>query len=343
MASISTTQTATVPTVLPPTPTPNVDKDKKFKSSQRTINKDRIAKYGIDPNKGLNADIPYLPTTSDAGASETVTTVNSTVAVDSLVEQGNKLLQGESVIGIAPFDNYYMFSIFTEKDGVDIPLDLSNAGNLYLTFSSNTEEVRIKNYTQSTTFDIAQGQVVFRISKEDAKKILSFANNSFYITAKKELDNFTSDETVLFTGKYHEYNELYQDTLRLEYENYKITAQTQILQLQGTLSALDETYAELKMKYMESLDINAKLQTKIDEFNALIDKYKTYLTSDTVNTLNTETKFVQSNTNINPNTDPKTTANINENTNVTNDPNVYVLRKSIAKTTYNTNTKKQQS
>jgi hypothetical protein len=347
MASISNTQNTkkTITPVVPVPPT-QVDVNTKFKESQRTINKDRIAKYGIDPNKALTSDIAYLPKTEENGKSETVQNIKPPVAVDTLIEQGIKFEQGENIIGISPFDNYYMFSVFTEKDKQDVPLDLSNAGNLYLNFRSGTEEVRIQNYTQSTNADITQGQIIFKISKDEARKILSFTTNNFYLTAKKELEDRSSDETVLYTGKFYEYDTIYENTLKIEYEKYKITAQAQILQLQTQLSSLDQDYDSLYNEFTELKAINARLQAKLDEYNALIDKYKTYLSKDTINTLNVETEKTQLGSKIvpptNPNVDPKTTImNVNENTTVINDINLNKLRKPFSRTNYNTKTTEQ--
>ena len=44
------------------------------------------------------------------------------------------LPQGDGMIRISPFDDYFLFTLYDEVDGEDTPIDLSNVGTLYLNF-----------------------------------------------------------------------------------------------------------------------------------------------------------------------------------------------------------------
>ena len=92
--------------------------------------------------------------------------------------------QGEGTIKISPFDDYFIFTIFDETDGVNTPIDLSNVGTLYMVFIGEKDEIRIPNYTNVQNVDMASGQVLFRIDSDDAKKILALDNRNFYISTK---------------------------------------------------------------------------------------------------------------------------------------------------------------
>ena len=144
----------------------------------------------------------------------------------SLNPSAEPLPQGDGVIRISPFDDYVIFTIFDETTEIkpsntpskaipgispsaddvintaDTPIDLSNVGTLTLVFVGENDEIRIPNWTQVQEVDLSQGQVLFRISKEDSKKILALDNQNFYISTRMEDENGISDESVLYTGTF---------------------------------------------------------------------------------------------------------------------------------------------
>ena len=83
------------------------------------------------------------------------------------------LPQGDGMIRITPFDDYFLFTLFDEIDGEDTPIDLSNVGDIFLNFIGETDDIDIKNHTQVAEVDLSQGQVLFRITRSDSKKIFS--------------------------------------------------------------------------------------------------------------------------------------------------------------------------
>ena len=83
------------------------------------------------------------------------------------------LPQGDGTIRISPFDDYYIFTFYDEMDNENTPIDLSNVGTLYMSFIGENDEIRIPYYTNVQDVSLAQGQVLFRISKENSKKILN--------------------------------------------------------------------------------------------------------------------------------------------------------------------------
>ena len=46
--------------------------------------------------------------------------------------QEQPLPQGDGVIRISPFDDYFLFTLYEDTDGEDTPIDLSNVGVVYL-------------------------------------------------------------------------------------------------------------------------------------------------------------------------------------------------------------------
>ena len=97
------------------------------------------------------------------------------------------LPQGDGVIRISPFDDYFLFTLYDEIDSEDTPIDLSNVGDIFINFIGTTDEINIKNHTQVAEVDLSQGEVLFRITKSDSKKVLALNNNNFYISTKMKL------------------------------------------------------------------------------------------------------------------------------------------------------------
>lgn len=115
------------------------------------------------------------------------------------------LPQGDGIIKISPFDDYFLFTLFDENDGEDIPIDLSNVGTIYISFIDDSNEIRIPNHTNVEDINMSTGEVLFKISKEKGKQILSLKNRNFYISTSmltQDTENNTSDESVLYTGKF---------------------------------------------------------------------------------------------------------------------------------------------
>jgi len=124
----------------------------------------------------------------------------------SLNPGAEPLPEGDGTIRISPFDDYIIFTLFDEtgSDGelADTPIDLSNVGTLTLVFIGETDEIRIPNWTQVQEVDLSQGQVLFRISKEDSKKILALDNNIFYVSTRMENESGVSDESAIYSGTF---------------------------------------------------------------------------------------------------------------------------------------------
>ena len=166
--------------------------------------------------------------------------------------------QGEAYLGITPFDNYYLFNLYNETNGNEIPLDIINSGSLYINFL-DTEHINIKQYTNITNLE--NNQVVFKIDKENAQKILSFTDNHFYITNKKISEDNQSDETVLYTGLFYDFKNIPSYTLRDDYNK-----------LQEEYNTLLETYnTDIESKDAEILT----LKNEIENLTKLSQDYKT--------------------------------------------------------------------
>ena len=215
------------------------------------------------------------------------------MAVSIKYSQKNSLVysKGDVSLLIHPFDNYHLFTLYQSNSGTESkPIDLTNVGDLYLCFVAGETEIRIKEFDDvvigneacvktSTTCVKASttcvktitntrtseyrgksvGEVVFRISKDDARRILALSDDAFYITAKftnkTANGDFESDETVLYSGRWADYSTYNEQSIAAELATFK-SEYNKILslyeQLQGEYATLNESYNKLKDDFAEA-------------------------------------------------------------------------------------------
>lgn len=176
------------------------------------------------------------------------------------------LPQGDGNIRISPFDDYFLFTLYDEKDGENTPIDLSNVGTLFISFIGNNDEIKIPNYTNVEDIDMSAGQVLFRISKENGKKILSLDNKNFYIsTAMVSQDGTESDESVVYTGTFS-----------------KLTDEVK----KSLTSQMDAIAEEYSIELSRLQQQNADLQTQVDSLNQTVNEQSVVI--DSLNASNEE-------------------------------------------------------
>lgn len=152
--------------------------------------------------------------------------------------------QGDGAIRISPFDDYFIFTIYDDVDNESTPIDLSNVGTINLVFIGATDEIRIPNYTRVDNVDLSQGQVLFKIGKEDSKKILALDNKNFYVSTVMVDNNGESDESVLYTGTFLSYNEAAKKSLTDQLDELRLKYTKEIAKLQEEIESLNLTVSE---------------------------------------------------------------------------------------------------
>ena len=189
--------------------------------------------------------------------------------------------QNEASIIVSPFDDFVKFIFYDnslqEATGATDPqlLDLSSVGTLYLSFFNDetNDEIRVSNYTNISGINPAQGEVVFKISKEESKKILGFTSNIFYVSSRLEVGQSKSDETLLYTGKWFKPQDLFQQT-----------ASEVVEQLKNTLNNLNLQLNTEKSSANVLISNQQKIIDDLIKENSILQQQATELTSATVNT-----------------------------------------------------------
>jgi len=194
--------------------------------------------------------------------------INTNIVADSTPRQVTKkfenlsvgevpLPQGDGSIRISPFDDYFLFTLYDEKDGKNVPIDLSNVGTLYISFIGTTDEIKIPNYTNVQDIDMANGQVLFRISSTEGKRILGLNTSNFYISSKmKGQSGTTSDESVLYTGTFSSVTTAAKESLTSQMNKVTAELNAKIAALQAENTALSAS--------------NITLNKKIEELNTVV-------------------------------------------------------------------------
>ena len=231
--------------------------------------------------------------------------------IKSIGNDGKPLPQGQAQINISPFDDYISFTIFTDgNDANDIPLDLTNLGTLYLSFIGSKDEIRIPNYTQLNEIDSAGGQVVFRISKNDSKRIIALDKRTFWISSRLEVESDASDESVLYSGKWIEWSKGADQDIIDTVEEIQNQAAKEIAKLQNTINDLKSTINKLESKISDqSLLIqgyqenNSELANAISDIknevgNSLSGITKPFVTLDKSDQLQSNTPFISNNSKL---------------------------------------------
>jgi hypothetical protein len=179
--------------------------------------------------------------------------------------------QGEGVIRISPFDDYFIFTLYDEISGIDSPIDLSNVGTIYIVFIGNNTEVRIPNYTKVQDIDMSTGEVLFRIDKDNSQKILALENRSFYISTMMIDPDGNSDESIIYTGTFLAFNEAAKATKIKELEDVQIEYSKQLALLQSQIDIVNTDISKKDSLIAEQVTVidvlrisNQNLSNEID-------------------------------------------------------------------------------
>ena len=205
------------------------------------------------------------------------------------------LPQGDGTIRISPFDDYFLFTLFDEVEGEDTPIDLSNVGDIFINFIGTTDEIDVKNHTQVAEVDLSQGEVLFKITKSDSKKIIALDNNNFYISTKmiSALDNSISDESILYQGIWLAFNDSSRLSLTSKIEEQRIAYSEELAKLREEINACNKDNKELVNSASEDSLTIQSLQNSNDELTNELALLSADLSSAQIELVNRNAKEAQ--------------------------------------------------
>ncbi len=179
--------------------------------------------------------------------------------------------KGDTCLLINPFDTYHLFRIYNNwnTDSKSL-LNLSDSGQkIFLIFKSNKTEIRIPEFDNSgSTYSVdrTNGEVLFKITKENANNILAMSSNTFYLTRLFEYYDgdgkliYTSGEEVIFTGKWADESRWTSSSLTATIESLK----KQLESANSQINSLTRTVNEQRLQLESSIEENQVLQERIE-------------------------------------------------------------------------------
>lgn len=189
--------------------------------------------------------------------------------------------QGEATISLTPFDTFIMIVLYDNtlqaSKGNNIPqlLNLTNMGTLYLSFKDDAtgDEVRVSNYTNVKDLNPIKGELLFKVTKDEASKILKYSTRNFYISSRLEINNAKSDETLVYFGKWHKVDEAVaiRDSEIITQLNDKLT--TEAANNASQIKALNDTINNLTNQNIKLTDENNNLKRSLSSASDMMSQY----------------------------------------------------------------------
>ena len=187
-------------------------------------------------------------------------------------------IEKSNYLEITPFDNNYMFTLLDESNELLIPIDLINVGSIFLVFSDDRDEIRIPQHPNTNLYKLIQGEVLFKINKDQARLILNKKISTFSII--NQLEN--GETSCLYTGVCGTQSSLNLsqiDALSIELnllkeKNAKLTADLNVLNLEKqknlvTIEQCNTNIMQLNQKVLDLVKENSQLAIAVP--NAIIN------------------------------------------------------------------------
>lgn len=194
---------------------------------------------------------------------------NNLISVSGVVND-TIYAKGDTCLLINPFDTYHLFRIYNNWNTDSKSLfNLSDSGQkIFLIFKSNKTEIRIPEFDNSgSTYSVdrTNGEVLFKITKENANNILAMSSNTFYLTRVFEYYDgdgnliYTSGEEVIFTGKWADESKWASSSLTAMIESLK----KQLESTNSQIYSLTRTVNEQKLRLESYIEENQSLQERV--------------------------------------------------------------------------------
>ncbi len=180
---------------------------------------------------------------------------------------------------VSPFDNFFLFTIESQLNGVRVATDLSIYREAYLTFKDNDlYAVRVKSSPLFGQDSAKQGEINFIVLSYDAQQARKIKTKNFLISVIRDYPDGTSDETVIFTGTW----DLFEKSAENDYTALSIGIEQTLQANTAKIAQLEAEKAAL-LTEIESLnsDVTAKeaekssLETTLNANLAKLSSLKT--------------------------------------------------------------------
>jgi hypothetical protein len=248
-----------------------------------TIN--RIVEPVLDNAKYITS---FLSNSSISISYQTINTIQSS---DSTIPQATQsTLQSGSASNTQIFDNglgriiipnntsYLKFNIYQKSNNTNSSIDLSGLGDFIISFTTNQGESLDLPEFPSPFISKSKGEIVFRVTENDAKNILGFSNKTFNIFLK----NDKGEETFLYSGKFYSIEE-FQNLTEIDavtksqqqisnLNTALLASQNQVTTQQKTITSLINQNKALASDDSTDAQKIAALSSTVDQLNQEISR-----------------------------------------------------------------------
>jgi hypothetical protein len=171
--------------------------------------------------------------------------------------------------------SYIKFNLYQKFNNLNSSLNLSGLGDFTIKFTTNTGESLVIQEFPSQFVSKANGEIVFRITENDAKNILGFIDKSFNIF----MTNDKRETTFIYSGKFYTVEE-YQILTEIDALS---AAQQQIVNLNSALLSSQSMVTNQQRTITELVNSNKSLSS-----NDTADSQRIATLSLIVDTLNAD-------------------------------------------------------
>lgn len=152
--------------------------------------------------------------------------------------------QGKLPMIIQPFDNILKFKVYTRTIRPHLPdliqpMNLNLNSHISLIFNTQQGQIKIDNSQDHTKAKPGNGEILFKVTKDQATKILASSNNNFHLVSTAG----DGTQTSFYSGKWYSVDD--RDKVTSAYEKEKSNASI-IADLQSQITELQDQLIHLK-------------------------------------------------------------------------------------------------
>lgn len=241
----------------------------------------------MENNKNVSTNI--LMNNSISTKMDTVTKINTLYDNNNIKSTSNTVTKTNPIynkndicLRISPFDSFKRISLYTLNDDDSYKILDVNRGdyyNYYLQFGKKKPIIinEFKDtYTENEEIVLtSSNEIIFKITQDKAKEILSLSDNVFYLVREIISDNTRVLSQELFSGRW-------TDDTEYEYVDYQSIIKSLQSEIKRLMEALDNANAEIVylneeilMLQSENTSLRDQNTTLQEEFDKLLMSYNT--------------------------------------------------------------------
>ena len=176
---------------------------------------------------------------------------NSGIVKDSDTSEQVIFGPGKLRFVMGPFDNVVKIRMFNVVNNKNVPLDLNiNASKYRMVFETDNGKISVDNANSQALENLANGELMFKVSKEDSGKIVKSKSKTVHITSVAQ----DSTETLMYSGEWRTSKDI------ADVNSAVSDAKAEVNELTAALDRISQLEAQINTLEVK----NSKLKNQID-------------------------------------------------------------------------------